>query len=172
MKTQKLRVTLIALAILASCTKKSNEEEIIIGLNEGIHHDDFEYAVTDYKIQKTIGEGEDAFAAKGNFYIVSFKVENDARCVKHEWDNTIAYLIDDSGKVYNNDNTAQAALEKVNPFGLRSKYTTEHQTSQETKLVFDLPENVKQPYLMVRGETLMGDFFGGDKFTRTKVKLF
>ncbi len=171
METRKLIISLIAL-VIAACTSKSKEEEIIIALNEGIHHDDFEYVVTDYKIQKTIGEGEGAIAAKGNFYIVSFKVVNNAKRVKHEWDNSVAYLTDESGKVYDNDSTAQSVLEKINPFGLMTQYTTEHQTTQETKFIFDLTESVKRPYLMVRGETLMGDFFDGNRFTRTKVKLF
>lgn len=173
MKPKKLLNVMLALTIiLASCTKKSDEGEIIIGLNEGIRHDDFEYVITDYKIQKTIGEGDGALTAKGNFYIVSFKVVNNAKRVKHEWDNSVAYLIDESGNTYNNDNTAQAALEKLTPFGLMQKYKTEHQTTQETKFIFDLPENVKQPYLMVRGATLMGDFLDGNRFERTKVKLF
>jgi hypothetical protein len=171
MKTRKLLIAL-ATMILASCARKSAKDEIIIGLSEGIRHDDFEYVVTDFTIQKTIGEGDRALAAKGNFYIVSFKVSNEAKRVKHEWDNSLAYLIDEAGMVYNNDSISQSALERNSPFGLLQKYTTEHQNTQETKFVFDLPENVKRPYLMVRGETLMGDFFDGGKFKRTKVKLF
>lgn len=172
MRTQKLLTALLALVMLASCAKKSGEEEIIIGLNEGIRHDDFEYVITDYKIQKTIGEGESMLTAKGSFYIISFKVINDAKRVKHEWDNSVAYLTDESGRTYDNDSTAQTALEKIRPFGWMHNYTTEHQSVQETKFIFDLPENVKMPYLMVRGATLMGDFLDGNRFERTKVRLF
>ena len=39
-------------------------------------------------------------------------------------------------------------------------------------LVFDVPREVKEPYLKVRGDFLMGDLFDGNQYKRTRVKLF
>lgn len=160
------------LALLIACSRKEASEEIVIGMNEGIQHDDFEYVVTGYRIQKKISEGDKALVAKGNFYIVTFKTVNNAKRVKHEWDNSIAYLVDDSGNKYENDSTAQITLDNQEAFGWRDHYVTEHQESQSTKFIFDLPASVKKPFLMVRGSTLMGDFLDSGEFEKTKVKLF
>ncbi|HCW06794.1 MAG TPA: hypothetical protein DGG95_05450, partial [Cytophagales bacterium] len=148
------------------------DDEIVVGLNQPIHHDDFEYVVTDFKVEKQIGTGEVALAAKGKFYIVNFKTINNAKRVQHEWNNSIAFLTDELGNTYENDLVAQQALEKMEPFGWQEKYVTEHQTEQSTRFVFQVPESIKQPYLKVRGFTLMGDFFDGNQFEKTKVKLF
>lgn len=171
MKT-KIPISFLFLSLVISCSRKEASEEIIIGMNEGIHHDDFEYVVTHYQVQKKIGDGDKTLVAKGNFYIITFKTINNAMRVKHEWDNSVAYLVDESGNRYENDSTAQIILDNLDAFGWRDHYVTEHQTVQSTKFVFDLPESVKQPFLMVRGSTLMGDFLDGGKFEKTKVKLF
>ena len=43
---------------------------------------------------------------------------------------------------------------------------------ERTALVFDVPKDVKEPFLQVRGELLMGDVFDGNQFEKTKVRLF
>ena len=169
MKTKQNLIAVIASLLLTAC---SSGDDIVIGLNQPIHHDDFEYVVTDYKIEKQIGTGEAAINAKGKFYIVNFKTINNAKRVQHEWDNSVAFLTDDSGVVYENGLAAQQVLEKIEPFSWQEKYVTEHQTEQSSRFVFDLPESATKPFLKVRGYTLMGDFFDGNKFKRTKVKLF
>ncbi len=160
----------LLILMLVSCS--SNNPKKIIGLNTAIHHDDFEYYVTSYSVAKQIGEGMDPVQAKGNFYIVGFRVRNNAMRVNHLWDNSIAYLIDENGTVYENDTAAQQKLNEISPFGWSENYKTPHKTDQSTRLVFDVPVSVTKPYLMVRGETLMGDFFDGSSFTKIRVKLF
>jgi hypothetical protein len=51
-------------------------------------------------------------------------------------------------------------------------YNTPHGQTDTTILVFDVPANIVQPFLMVRGEILMGDMFDAGKFLKAKVKLF
>ena len=41
-----------------------------------------------------------------------------------------------------------------------------------TVFVFDVPRDVREPYLKVGGEFLMGDLFDGHQYKRTRVKLF
>lgn len=169
MKNKKHLILVITGLLFAAC---SSDDEIVIGLNQPIHHDDFEYVVSDYKIEKEIGDEGVTLLSEGKFYIVSFKTINNAKRVSHEWDNSVAFLTDESGNVYENNVEAQQLLDRVGPFGWQEKYVTGSQTEQTTRFVFDLPESATKPFLKVRGYTLMGDFFDGNKFKRTKVKLF
>jgi len=168
MRTISFKMLLLTGAI-AACS--NDNSEIIMDLNESIHHDDFEYTVTDYAIEEKIGV-QDILTAKGKFYIVSFKVTNNAKRVSHPWDNVIAYVKDEDGKIYENQKEAQLVLDKQMPMGWQEEYVTQAQDNDSILFVFDVPKDVKYPYLMVRGETLMGDFFDGGKFKRKKVKLF
>jgi hypothetical protein len=144
----------------------------IIGLNENIHHDDFEYAVTSYSLTRQIVNNQDSLIANGNFYLISFRVMNNALRVNHPWSNSIAYIIDEDGIIYENDRDAQKKLNSITPFGWEENYLTHFQSTNTTILVFDLPLTIKNPCLMIRGETLMGDVFDRGKFRRTKVRLY
>jgi hypothetical protein len=155
---------------MISCS--SDKSDITIGLNENIHHDDFEYSVTDYSLTKQIGKGQDTITTEGTFYLIHFKVINEAKRVNHSWNNSIAYIIDGEGNIYENNINAQIKLNEVSPFGWNEKYITPFQSVDTSILVFNLPDNVKNPCLMVRGETLMGDFFNRNKFKKMKVRLF
>jgi hypothetical protein len=172
---KKIFIVLIILAyslalIVISCS--SNNNPIIIGLNENIHHDDFEYSVTDFTTTHQIINGTDTISSDGLFYLIHFKVINKALRVYHKWDNSIAYIVDENGKRYENDIRSQKGLDKTQHFGFKEIYNTPHGSTDTTILVFDLPLDVREPYLMVKGEILMGDTFDGARFKRMKVKLF
>lgn len=153
--------------LMSSC---ANEKAIAV--NERIHHDDFEYRVTDFIVMDSIGSGEGQRRAAGHFYVVTFEVENRAKRVAHEWDNSIAYVVDNQGRKYENLSETQSFLNTVEPFNYSSHHTTPAGATDTTRLIFDLPKNVTRPYLMVRGELLMGDVFDGKAFAKTKVRLF
>ena len=161
-----LHVTLVMLCgvIISSCSAK----EKAIGLAQNIHHDDFEYSVRSVEKVDRIG----SLRARGTFYIVGFQVENRAVRVSHKWDNNIAYLIDETGARHDNDPAAQKELNRVKPFTYEAEFDTPAEATETTMLVFDLPKEVKQPYLQVRGWLLMGDVFDGGQYKKTKVKLF
>jgi len=150
--------------ILLSCSDK----EKIIGLKENIHHDDFEYSVQ--SVEKT--QYIDNIKSKGLFYLVSFRVENQAKRVEHQWDNKIAYVVDENGKRYENTYDLQINLKHTKNFSLKETYITPAGQFESTILVFDIPYDVKEPYLKVNGEFLMGDMFDGYQFKNTKIKLF
>ena len=158
---------LLGALIVSSCAR-----ERVIAVNERIHHDDFEYRVTQFHVTAAIGSGGSQKRAAGHFYVVTFEVENRAQRVNHEWDNSIAYVIDDQGRKYENLSEMQALLNASQPFNLASWYVTPPGVTESTRLVFDLPGTADHPYLMVRGEMLMGDVFDGKAFTKMKVKLF
>jgi hypothetical protein len=139
-----------------------------IGIGQNIHHDDFEYTVRRVERLDQIG----TLKPVGLFYVVTFQVENRARRVGHDWDNTLAYLTDERGREYENSASAQRALNDLEPFNWRDRYHTNAGDTETTKFVFDLPRTVAEPYLRVRGETLMGDVFDGNQFTKTRVNLY
>jgi hypothetical protein len=157
--------------IIISCN--SENRDIVIGLNENIHHDDFEYCVIRFQCTGSLNESPGKTAnADTNYYLVHFRVENRALRVEHKWDNTIGYIVDGTGKIYENSAEDQMLLDKTLHFGWREKYTTYSGTSDSTILVFKLPYQVKNPYLMVRGSILMGDVLDGVRFRKIKVELF
>jgi hypothetical protein len=170
MKRINLGLLSLFMLVLISCS--SSSEEVIINLNERIHHDDFEYSVSAYTTAKQIGNDSSGVKADGNFYLVKFVVENNTKRVNHAWNNTVGYIIDEDGRIYENNEIAQKALNLVSPFEWEQDYVTPFQSTDSTVLVFDLPTTVKTPYLKVRGETLMGDFLDGNRFEKTKIKLF
>ena len=162
----KLKQILLILFTVLICA--CSGEERVIGLKENIHHDDFEYSVQEFRRTDMIGNVK----AKGLFYIINFRVENRAKRVSHNWDNSTAYLVDKSGKEYENIPEQQRNLTATERFILKDKYDTPAGKTESTMLVFEIPADVKEIYLKVRGEFLMGDLFDGNKFTKTKVKLF
>src|SRR4030095_2926085 len=147
-------------------------DERIAGLNEKIRHDDFLYSITDITKGSLIKDGSGIFKAKGNFYIVKLKIINEAKRVEHKWDNKAVYVVDAAGKEYENDTEAQKIYYKSNMMEYKDQYNISASSTGETTYIFDLPKDVKEPYLKFRGNFLMGDFFDGGKFTKTKVKMF
>ncbi|MCI0751254.1 MAG: hypothetical protein L0Y35_05415 [Flammeovirgaceae bacterium] len=163
--------TCLFLTFFVSCSS-DKEEDNVIERGEAIQHDDFQYVVEHYEIKDQLDFPDDTIPTDGKFIIVKFKVINNAVKVDHEWNNSIAHVVDENGNIYENKPELQAKLNKVTPFGLKDEYITPFQTDESTIFVFELPSSVKNPYLMVRGETLMKDFFEGNKFRRTKVRLY
>jgi hypothetical protein len=163
-------LSICLIVFLGSCSSGKKGE--IIGLNQNIHHDDFEYAVTDFTKTNLIVSGNDTLRSRGNFYLVNFRVINKALRVNHQWDNSIGYLVDENGNRYENIKDHQKSLDKSFPFGWKEMYNTPHGQTDTTILVFDLPVTITKPYLMVRGDILMGDAFDGGRFQRVKVRLF
>ena len=149
-----------------------DKREFVIGLNERIHHDDFEYSVSNYLVSRFLKNGPDTLRAQGVFYLVTFRIDNLAMRVDHKWDNSIAFIVDEKGRIFENKTDVQQFYEKSNSFGLRESYITPAGKSDSTILAFDLPFDVTKPYLKVRGEILMGDMFDGARFRKMRIRLY
>jgi hypothetical protein len=163
---------ILAIILLAVTSCNSDKKEIVIGLKQNIHHDDFEYSVSNYIVTNFLKDGSDTLKAKGVFYLVMFRVENRAMRVDHTWDNSIGYIVDERGKTYENITEVQQFLEKANGSRFREQYITQSGTTDSTWMAFDLPFNVTKPCFKVRGSILMGDVFDRAKFRRTRIKLY
>ncbi len=164
------KVLAMLLLIFSSCNP--DRTDIVVGLKQNIHHDDFEYSVSDYMVTRFLKAGSDTLQAKGVFYLVKFRVENRAKRVDHAWNNSIGYIIDERGKTYENIDEVQQFLEKVNNFGLKEQYTTRPEMTDSTYLAFDLPFNVTKPSFKVRGSILMGDVFDRGRFRKMRIRLY
>ncbi|GAB4037536.1 hypothetical protein GCM10028809_53090 [Spirosoma gilvum] len=108
----------------------------------------------------------------GRFWIVTIEVNNQAKRVEHPWTNSVAFITDDHGHIFENQPKAQQQLNKAHPFGWQQEYITRAGHIDTTQLVFDLPKSLKKPFLHYRGELLMGDAFDGRQFEHTRVRLF
>ena len=157
--------SILAVAVLwAGCSR----EEPILGIGQSIHHDDFEYTVESLDRMSQIANRK----AEGIFYLVTFRVDNRAKRVNHRWNNDIAYIVDSQGRHYDNDRDAQRALAALKGLPVRDQYVTPAGSTDRALLVFDVPANASEPYLMVRGSFLMGDMFDLGQYARTRVRLF
>lgn len=168
----KFHFILLFILMILLCFCSSGRKKEIVGLNQNIHHDDFEYAVTGFRKADYIAYGIDTIKSRGNFYLVHFRVINKALRVGHQWNNSIGYLVDENGNHYENSKDFQKILNKSLFFGWKEMYNTPHGQTDTTILVFDLPVGIKQPFLMVRGDILMGDVYDAGKFKRMKIRLF
>ncbi len=155
---------MLALIIFAQCS--SNDKTLAVG--EKVQHDDFFYSVEKVSNSNTIGDKK----TNGLYYIVTFKVQNDAKKVDHEWKNDISFVTDENGIVYENNIELQKLLNSRSLFGFKESYSTKAGESETTEFIFDIPLTVKQPYLKYRGDFLMGDMFDGNQFKNSKIKLF
>lgn len=157
--------------LLSSCGNKGDNNTI--GLKENIHHDDFEYSVTSVLRKSFLEVPQDSnLKIDTIFYLVRFKVENRALRVNHKWDNSIGFIVDETGKKYENSVDNQIILDKSLHFGWKADYNTPAGASDSTMLVFKLPVTAVKPGLMVRGETLMGDVFDRGRFRKMKIRLY
>ncbi len=153
---------LLIMGLSFSC--KNDSENFEIGLNESIYNDHFEYLVTDFNVLSV-----DEYTKR---YIVNFKVINNDEVVKHNWKNSIAYIVDSKGNIYNNNKELQIKLNELEPFGWQNEYHTYPKSEETTTLIFDLPKKVDKPYLKVKGEFLLGDVLDLSEYKKMKVKLF
>jgi hypothetical protein len=167
-----MKKLLFLCCVIALVSCKRTPELNMISVGERIHHDDFEYSVSNYMVTNYLKHGTDTLHANGMFYIVNFKVENRALRVNHVWSTSIGFIIDGAGGKYENIPEDQEFFAKMHPFAFHDRFTTPAGASDSTYLVFDLPLTVTKPCFLVRGETLMGDMFDRGKFRRTLIKLF
>jgi hypothetical protein len=164
-------INIISILLVCCGLNSCSRQDKIIGINENIRHDDFEYRVSAVETRKSIQADHEKIESKGIFIIVTFTVENQALRVGHKWNNQIGYIESGSGEKYENDVAVQKLLNSAEPFNWQENYNTAHGETESTKLVFDVPAGSSALYLKVRGETLMGDVSNFNRFKRTKIKI-
>ncbi len=164
MNSLKSPILFLLLIIGISFSCKNESENLEIGLNESILHDELEYLVTDFQILP--------IDKHTNRYRIKFKVINNSEVAEHTWNNSIAYIVDSKGNIYNNKPELQIKLNQRESFGWQEEYHTHPNSEETTTLIFDLPKNVIQPFLKVSGKFMMGDVLDLHEYKKMKVKLF
>jgi len=171
---RKLLITGMIVAGLCSgiyATYVLSRPEKVIDFGEKIHHDDFDYSALKVDKLKNIGDSAHLLTPNGSFYIVTLKVENNAKRVMHEWNDSMAYIADEAGKEYHPSPEGQEAWDLANGKTSVSLHSTPAGVSETTQIVFDLPADAKNPCLKIWKDVLMEDFFDGVAYRKVNVQL-
>lgn len=145
--------------------------ERIIGLGERIHHDDFDYSVLRIGKFRSLGSSTQPLAADGIFYVVTLKVENNAKRVGHVWNDSMAYVVDEKGNEYRPSPEGQKAWDAAKGKASEWLHNTPAGAAETTEIVYNLPVNIQDPCLKIWKDVLMGDMFDGIAYRKIKVKL-
>lgn len=150
----------LLLWLLLGLTACQTADEKVVGIGEGIRHDDFVYSVR--RVNVTDGGSRlNRTNPDNRLWLVVFQVDNQAKQVGYTWSDSTAFVTDSTGNRYE-------ALSRM-PTGPK---TTPAGQTDSTTLLFSLPQTLTQPYLRVRGETLPGDILDGRHVEKTQIRLF
>jgi Domain of unknown function (DUF4352) len=138
------------------------------------------YSVLDVKRTKTLGTGENQTTAQGIFHVVTVRTRFDENTISPQRGNDelkpnsrLATIIDEHGRRYDPSAAGESALSQSETVG--SPLTTALRPGQSytTKLVFDLPPDVRTPTLLVNeGEWLTHFIIGHENSPLHKKTLF
>jgi hypothetical protein len=130
--------------------------------------DEYCFAVTQVRRVKTIGHGAHAVRAHGVFYVVTANMET-PWWGRFNWSNDAVYAIDYDGTDYRFSPQAQTAMDQV----LHSDRSRCHKilgAGENETIVFDLPDDVVQPRLLVRDTLGFEGLLGGLRLNLFYVK--
>ena len=130
--------------------------------------DEYCFAVTQVKRVKTIGHGAHAIRARGVFYVVTADMET-PWWGRFNWSNDAVYAIDYDGTNYRFSPKGQSAMDQI----IHSDRSRCHKilgAGEAETIVFDFPENVVQPRLLVRDTLGFEGLLGGLRLNLFYVK--
>ncbi len=160
------------LFILLLAASGCGRREYVIDIGEKLHHRKFDYSVTDLIITRFIKYNADTLHAKGMFYIVKFKVENNSHKRPHRWNSSLVYITDERAGNFDPVPDVSRFFCRSQNLVFKEDYITAAGSSDSAYLAFDLPFKVTMPYLKVEGKMLPGDIFDGALFRRVRIKLY
>lgn len=128
---------------------QSNEQKTY-GLNEVVQDGDLAFTVTGVETAKTLGNQFTKKDAQGTFYIVTLKIENKGNKTA-TFDSSMAKVTDDQGREFERSIEGQTA--KGMAQGNVDLFLQQIQPSLSVTgdLVFDLPADMQNPMLVVKG---------------------
>ncbi len=149
-----LRVALIGLALIAIViTYVRSLPMDIVPIGQAVRQDDFTYTVTRVLKERT---------ADTVSYVVTIRVNNDAKRVDYRWSDDTVFVTDAAGRRYR-------AAAPTTPAADRAPISPGASAAYD--LTFDLPADAKNPMLRYWNGILMGDVLDGLAYTRTAVAL-
>ncbi len=128
---------------------QSNEQKTF-GLNEVVQDGDLAFTVTNVETAKTLGNQFTKKDAQGTFYVVTLKIENKGNKTA-TFDSSMAKVTDDQGREFERSIEGQTA--KGMAQGNVDLFLQQIQPSLSVTgdLVFDLPADMQNPMLVVKG---------------------
>jgi hypothetical protein len=134
----------------------------LVALGTPIRQDDFQYTVVGVTRAASIG----GVPARGVFYVIKVRVENDALRVPYLWRPDEVRIVDASGRSYGYSPGGQRALDLANPAAVVNRGTT-----ADFDVAFDVPRGIVRPQLAFSNGILMGDLFDGAAYEKARVPL-
>jgi hypothetical protein len=150
-----LRFAVICLALVAVGISYFRSQPVdVVPIGKPVRQDDFTYTVT--RVLKV--QNADTVS-----YVVTIRVDNDAKRVDYRWSDDTAFVTDAAGVRYRAiaSKTAAAVQRAPIPPGASAEYD----------LAFSLPADAKNPMLHYWNGILMGDVFDGLAYSRTEIAL-
>lgn len=138
------------------------------------------YAVTDVLRAKTIGLPQNQATASGLFYVVTIRTRFDEKTISTERGNSPLYpnsrlitVFDAQGRSYGPSAEGQRALELSQSSGTPIETPLRPGESYTTTFVFDLPEKIENPTLLLNeGEVVTHFIIGHENSLLHKKVLF
>ncbi len=129
-------------------------EQKMAGLNQTVKEGDLGFTVLAVNKQKTLGGAYTQKTAQGTYYVVTLKLDNTGKKTA-TFDSSMAKITDDQGREFDRSIDGQTALGMSN--GKVDLFLQQIQPglSYTGDLVFDLPDQVKNPVLVVK-DSLFG----------------
>lgn len=131
-------------------TQTTSEAPKIAGLNETVQDGDLAFTVTSVEKVKTLGNQYSKKSAQGTFYVIAMKVENKGKKTA-TFDSSMAKVKDAEGREFERSIDGQTA--KSMSEGKTDMFLQQIQPSLSVlgDLVFDLPEGMKSPTILLKG---------------------
>ena len=126
----------------------------VVAVGAPVRQDDFTYTVTRVVRHRTNGLVS---------YVVTVRVDNEAKLVDYRWSDDIVYVTDSNGRRYLPAKPDGSAARGRTPVGAGS--------SAEYEITFDLPFAAEHPMLHYWNGIMMGDVFDGAAYGRAVVAL-
>lgn len=135
------------------------------------------YSVTNVRTAPALGQGADATIASGTYYVVTLRTWFDPHTISTHrpldvplWPNPRqAVIVDRSGRLYRTSLAAQKVLDEPS---VPLSQELRPGESYETRLVFDLPRDVKDPRLLIRDQDPMSILLIGHENSPLHRKVF
>ena len=137
-------------ANVETANNKQDNSQKVYGLNEAVQDGDLAFTVTDVTTAKTLGNSFTQKNAQGTFYVVTLKIENKGNKTA-TFDSSMGKVTDDKGREFERSIEGQTA--KGLAQGNVDLFLQQIQPSLSVTgdLVFDLPSDISNPMLLVKG---------------------
>jgi hypothetical protein len=116
---------------------------------EELLFDDFGFSVKDVRTSKTLGPPDHLATASGLYWIVDLQVANHAKRVGYKLDSHQPAIVDAEGRRFAVSPEGEAALAAAGD-APKSPSELEHGEKCITRVVFDVPDDAREPRLKIR----------------------